>query len=141
MKSVTSDTTLLWPMAVYFALTLLVVGGMLLMSYLLGQRHREKQTAEPYESGIASTGTARMRFDVKFYLVAMFFVIFDLESVFIFSWAVAIRETGWTGYAEMIVFIGVLIAALGYLWRLGALDWGTTKQSKETRRERLRIGR
>ncbi|MEJ2683286.1 MAG: NADH-quinone oxidoreductase subunit A [Candidatus Sulfobium sp.] len=141
MKSVTSDTTLLWPMAVYFALTLLVVGGMLLMSYLLGQRHREKQTAEPYESGIASTGTARMRFDVKFYLVAMFFVIFDLESVFIFSWAVSIRETGWTGYAEMIVFIGVLIAALGYLWRLGALDWGTAKQSKETRRERLRIGR
>ncbi|MEJ2695521.1 MAG: NADH-quinone oxidoreductase subunit A [Candidatus Sulfobium sp.] len=99
------------------------------MSYLLGQRHRETQTAEPYESGIASTGTARMRFDVKFYLVAMFFVIFDLESVFIFSWAVSIRDTGWAGYGEMLVFIGVLVAALGYLWRLGALDWGTQKQN------------
>jgi NADH-quinone oxidoreductase subunit A len=129
MNTVTSDTILLWPMAVYFALTLLVAGGMLLMSYLLGQRHRETQTAEPYESGIASTGTARMRFDVKFYLVAMFFVIFDLESVFIFSWAVSIRDTGWAGYGEMLVFIGVLVAALGYLWRLGALDWGTQKQN------------
>jgi NADH-quinone oxidoreductase subunit A len=128
MKNATLDTILLWPMGVYFALVLLVVGGMLLMSYLLGERHREKQTAEPYESGIASTGTARMRFDVKFYLVAMFFVIFDLESVFIFSWAVSIRETGWAGYAEMLVFIGVLVAALGYLWRTGALDWGTKKQ-------------
>ncbi len=132
MKNATLDTILLWPMSVYFALVLLVVGGMLLMSYLLGERHREKQTAEPYESGIASTGTARMRFDVKFYLVAMFFVIFDLESVFIFSWAVSIRETGWAGYAEMLVFIGVLVAALGYLWRTGALDWGTKKQRMRT---------
>ncbi len=132
MKNITSDTVLLWPMAVYFALVLLVVGGMLLMSYLLGERHREKQTAEPYESGIASTGTARMRFDVKFYLVAMFFVIFDLESVFIFSWAVSIRETGWAGYVEMLFFIGVLVAALGYLWRTGALDWGTKKQKMRT---------
>jgi NADH-quinone oxidoreductase subunit A len=132
MKNAASDTILIWPMAVYFALVLLVVVGMLLMSYLLGERHREKQTAEPYESGIASTGTARMRFDVKFYLVAMFFVIFDLESVFIFSWAVSIRETGWTGYVEMLVFIGVLVAALGYLWRTGALDWGTKKQKMQT---------
>lgn len=129
MNKMTSDTLLLWPMAVYFLLVMLVVSGMLLMSYLLGQRHREKQTAEPYESGIASTGTARMRFDVKFYLVAMFFVIFDLESVFIFSWAVSVRETGWAGYAEMLVFIVVLVAALGYLWRLGALDWGTKKKT------------
>ncbi len=65
---------------------------------MLGERHREKQTDEPYESGIVSTGTARVRFDIKFYLIAMFFVIFDLEAVFIFAWAVSIRETGWTGY-------------------------------------------
>jgi NADH-quinone oxidoreductase subunit A len=128
MNGITSDTILLWPMAVYFALVLMVVAGMLFLSYILGQRHREEQTAEPYESGIASTGTARMRFDVKFYLVAMFFVIFDLESSFIFAWAVSVREAGWKGYAEMLVFIGVLAAALGYLWRIGALDWGTKKQ-------------
>ncbi len=97
---------------------------MISLSYVLGERHREKQTNEPYESGIVSTGTARVRFDIKFYLIAMFFVIFDLEAVFIFAWAVSIRETGWPGYAEMMVFIGVLTATLVYLWRIGALEWG-----------------
>jgi NADH-quinone oxidoreductase subunit A len=101
---------------------------MLVLSYVLGQRHREKATGEPYESGIAATGTAHIRFDVKFYLVAMFFVIFDLEAVFIFAWAVSLRQAGWAGYIEMLFFIGILVAALVYIWRLGGLDWGTTKQ-------------
>jgi len=95
------------------------------ISSLLGERHREKQTDEPYESGIVSTGTARVRFDVKFYLIAMFFVLFDLEAVFIFSWAVSIRETGWSGYGEMMVFIAILAATLVYLWRINALEWGS----------------
>jgi NADH-quinone oxidoreductase subunit A len=97
---------------------------MVTLSYFLGQRHRENQTDEPYESGIASTGTARVRFDIKFYLIAMFFVIFDLEAVFIFAWAVSLRETGWAGFAEMAIFIGILTAALIYIWKLGALEWG-----------------
>ncbi len=115
----------LWPLAVYFSTVIILVAVMIVLSYLLGERHREKQTAEPYESGIVSTGTARVRFDIKFYLVAMFFVIFDLEAVFVFAWAVSIREAGWAGYAEMLIFIGILAAALVYLWRLGALEWGT----------------
>ena len=114
----------LWPLAAYFTAVVILVSVMITLSYVLGERHREKQTAEPYESGIVSTGTARMRFDIKFYLIAMFFVIFDLEAVFIFAWAVSIRETGWAGYAEMLVFVGILAAALAYLWRLGALEWG-----------------
>ena len=64
-----------------------------------------------------------MRFSAKFYLVAMFFVIFDLEAVFLFAWAVAVRETGWAGYVEVLLFITVLLATLAYLWRVGALDW------------------
>jgi NADH-quinone oxidoreductase subunit A len=123
-----AKTTVLWPLAVYFFATVLIVGGMLVLSYVLGQRHREKATGEPYESGIAATGTAHIRFDVKFYLVAMFFVIFDLEAVFIFAWAVSLRQAGWAGYIEMLFFIGILVAALVYIWRLGGLDWGTTKQ-------------
>jgi NADH-quinone oxidoreductase subunit A len=111
-------------MAVYFAAVVVLVTVMIALSYILGERHREKQTAEPYESGIVSTGTARVRFDIKFYLIAMFFVIFDLEAVFIYAWAVSVRETGWTGYGEMLLFIGILAAALVYLWRLGALEWG-----------------
>ena len=102
------------------------------LSYFLGQRHEERATAEPYESGIVPTGDARVRLSAKFYLVAMFFVIFDLESVFVFAWAVSAREVGWTGYLEILVFIFILLAALVYLWRLGALDWGT-QQSRKTR--------
>jgi NADH-quinone oxidoreductase subunit A len=119
-----ASSIVLWPLGVYFAAVVLIVIGMIALSYVLGERHREKQTEEPYESGIVSTGTARVRFDVKFYLIAMFFVIFDLEAVFVFAWAVSIRETGWAGYAEMAIFIGILAAALIYIWKIGALEWG-----------------
>ncbi len=129
MNTSNAHPAALWPLAVYFIGVLVIVTGMIAMSYFLGQRHREKATGQPYESGIVSTGTARIRFDVKFYLIAMFFVIFDLEAVFIFAWAVALREAGWKGYIEMLIFIGVLIAALAYLWKRGALEWGTKKQS------------
>jgi NADH-quinone oxidoreductase subunit A len=116
----------LWPLAVYFAGVIFLVGiGMVGLSFLLGQRHKDRATGEPYESGILSQGTARIRLSAKFYHVAMFFVVFDLEAVFIFAWAVAIRELGWMGYIEAIVFIGVLFAGLVYLWRMGALDWGS----------------
>ncbi len=122
---VQSASNALWPMVVYLTAVVVLVTAMIAFSFILGERHREKQTAEPYESGIVSTGTARVRFDIKFYLIAMFFVIFDLEAAFIYAWAVSIRETGWTGYREMLLFIGVLAAALVYLWKLGALEWGT----------------
>jgi NADH-quinone oxidoreductase subunit A len=125
----TADTTALWPLGVYFLAVIVLVSIIIVLSSLLGERHREKQTDEPYESGIVSTGTARVRFDIKFYLIAMFFVIFDLEAVFIFAWAVSIRENGWLGYGEMLVFIGVLTATLVYLWRIGALEWGTFAKS------------
>lgn len=96
---------------------------MLVISYVLGQKHNERATGIPYESGMLPTGSARLRFDVKYYLVAMFFVIFDLETVFIVAWAIAFRELGWAGYVEILIFIAVLLAGLVYLWRLGALDW------------------
>ena len=115
----------LWPLGIYLALVLGLVGAMLGLSYVLGQRHHDRSTDFPYESGILSEGSARVRLSAKFYLVAMFFVIFDLEAVFLFAWAVAVRETGWAGYAEAFVFIFILLIALGYLWRVGALEWGS----------------
>jgi NADH-quinone oxidoreductase subunit A len=115
----------LLPLGIYVTLVLGLVGGMLGLSYVLGQHHREHSTDAPYESGIVSEGSARVRLSAKFYLVAMFFVIFDLEAVFIFAWAVAVRETGWAGYAVACAFISVLLIALGYLWRVGALEWGS----------------
>ena len=113
-----------WPLAVYFAAVILLVAGMLALSYLMGQRHRARAAGEPYESGIVSTGSARLRFSAQFYLIAMLFVIFDVESVFIFAWAIAFRESGWVGYIGVLAFIGALVAALIYEWRLGEFDWG-----------------
>jgi NADH-quinone oxidoreductase subunit A len=118
----------LWPLAVYAAIVAALVCAMLGLSYVLGQRHHDRSTDYPYESGILSEGSARVRLSAKFYLVAMFFVIFDLEAIFIFAWAVAVRETGWSGYIEVCIFIGILLAALGYLWRVGALDWGAERE-------------
>lgn len=124
----TAQTLALWPLTVYVAAVVVVVTSMIALSYVLGQRHMGRETAEPYESGVAATGTAHVRFDVKFYLIAMFFVIFDLESVFIFAWAVALKESGWAGYIEVLVFVAVLGAALIYLWRAGALEWGSGRK-------------
>lgn len=120
----------LWPLVVFFIVTLLVPAGMIVLSHVLGQRHSEHATGSPYEAGIVSEGSAQARFSIKFYLVAMFFVVFDLEAVFIVSWAVVVREAGWAGYLEILFFTVVLVATLVYLWRLGALDWGP-----RTRRE------
>jgi len=116
-----------WALGVYFAIVLLLVAAMLVVSHLLGERHQDRATGLPYEAGIASAGSAHVRFPAGFYLIAMFFVIFDLEAVFLFAWAVAARELGWPGYGELLIFVGILAAALAYLWRLGALDWGSIR--------------
>jgi NADH-quinone oxidoreductase subunit A len=126
--------TLLWPFLVYAAAVTILVAAVIAVSYLLGQRHRGWATIRPYEAGSPPTGSARLRISISFYLVAMFFVVFDVESIYIFAWAIAWRELGWTGYIEMSIFIGILLAALVYLWRLGALDWGTTARRKKGNR-------
>jgi NADH-quinone oxidoreductase subunit A len=120
----TQESFELWPLLVYAALVLFIVGGMLVLSYFLGQRHRETQTDTIYESGIKTTGDARIRFPVHFYIVAMFFVIFDLEAAFIISWSISFRQTGWGGYIGVFIFIAVLLVVLLYEWRIGALDFG-----------------
>lgn len=115
----------LWQLGVYFIAVIVLVAAILLLSHVLGERHKEHATDEPYEAGAPITGTARQRLTAKFYLVAMFFVIFDLEAVFIIAWALVARQLGWAGYFEILVFIGILFSALVYLWKLGALDWGS----------------
>ncbi len=119
-----------WALGVYTAAVFVVVGGMLLTSYLLGQRHHENATDDPYESGIVSTGSAEMRFSVRFYLIAMLFVIFDLEAAILFAWAVAVPETGWPAFFAVTAFIGILLVALFYEWRQGALDLGPKPRSR-----------
>ena len=122
---------MVWPLVAYFALVVVLVAAVLVVSWLLGPRHSEPATGEPYEGGIVSEGSARVRLSVRYYLIAMFFVVFDLEAIFLFAWAGAARELGWTGYCEVLLFVGVLFAALIYLWRVGALDWaGKQRRSR-----------
>ena len=116
-----------WPLGVYAGAVLVLIAAVLLLSYVLGSRHRERATAEPFESGVVSVGYGRLRYPAHFFLVAVFFVIFDLETVFVFAWAVSARAAGWAGYIEMLIFVGILLAALLYLWRAGALEWGTRR--------------
>jgi len=113
----------LWPLALYALLAVLLAAAMIGLSHFLGERHRERDTGVPYESGLAGTGPARIRFPAHFHLVAVFFVIFDLEAVFFLAWGVAARELGWAGYAGIVVFTVILVAGLIYEWRAGALDW------------------
>ncbi|MCU1258352.1 MAG: dehydrogenase subunit [Bryobacterales bacterium] len=125
-----SATMQLWPLVVYCALVGALVVAMLALSYVLGQRHHDRATNAPYESGIVSEGTARVRFSAKFYLIAILFVIFDLEAVFVYAWSVAVREAGWPGYIELLVFVAILGATLAYLWRVGALDWRSGQRAR-----------
>jgi NADH-quinone oxidoreductase subunit A len=124
-----------WAFILYFVLVLLTVLGMISMSFVLGERHRQRVTSEAYESGVKPTGSTGIRLAVKFYLVALFFVIFDVESIFIFAWAIAFRQLGWRGYAEMVIFISVIVVMLVYLWRTGALDWGAHRYQRSRDKE------
>jgi NADH-quinone oxidoreductase subunit A len=119
-----TTTNELIPFIVYFGGVILLVLTMLGLSYVLGQRRSNKATNMPFESGVVSVGTSQIQLSVEFYLVAIFFVIFDLETVFIFAWAIAFYELGWQGYIAIMVFITMLGVALIYGWRAGALEWG-----------------
>lgn len=116
-------TGLFWPLLVYAAAVLVIAAGMIGISAILGQRHRERATVEPYESGVPATASSRLRFSPRFYVVAMLFVVFDVETVFIIVWAVSLRETGWSGFLAALVFLAVLLAVLFYEWRAGAFDF------------------
>jgi NADH-quinone oxidoreductase subunit A len=117
-----------WGLATYVVAALGLVGLMLGASYVLGGRDHGRAKEEPFESGAVSVGGAQLRMPAKFYLVAMFFVIFDVEAVFLYAWAVSVRQSGWTGFAMAAIFILVLLAALFYVWRVGGLDWAPGRE-------------
>jgi len=114
----------IWPLLLYGVLVILLLVTILSLSYILGQRHQERATNLPYEGGIQQAGSARLRFSAQFYLVAMLFVIFDVEAVFIMLWALGFYELGWPGYVGAAIFIAQLVVVLIYEWGIGALDFG-----------------
>jgi NADH-quinone oxidoreductase subunit A len=124
-------------LAGYLLLVVAVVGLIHGVTHLLGEKHRWRGADMPYESGIAPTGSARVRFPADFYLVAMFFVIFDASSIFLFAWAVAARELGWPGFVAMLLFLVETVAALVYLLRTGVFDWGKRRGAEHLERHGL----
>ena len=112
-----------WAFAVFLLGVFGLIAFMLGLSSLLGSKAWGRSKNDPFESGMLPVGSARLRLSAKFYLVAMLFVIFDVEALFLFAWAVSVRESGWAGLIEATVFIAILLAGLVYLWRIGALDW------------------
>ncbi|MBI2876576.1 MAG: NADH-quinone oxidoreductase subunit A [Candidatus Tectomicrobia bacterium] len=113
----------IWPFALYGGLVLLLVGAILLSSYLVGERHHQPNRDIPYESGALPTGYARFRYRAHYYLVGIFFILFDIEAVILFAWAVAFRELGWPGYLSATLFIVTLALGLAYVWKEKGLDW------------------
>jgi len=113
----------------YFAVLVFIgvalVVGMISLSLgaMLGQKKPDKAKLSPYECGFDAFEDARMPFDVRFYLVAILFIIFDLETAFLFPWAVVLRKIGWMGFGAMMLFLSILIVGFIYEWRKGALEW------------------
>jgi NADH-quinone oxidoreductase subunit A len=117
------STSLPWTAAVYVAAIVLIAAAILVTSFIVGERRRNR-TVVPYESGMNPTGSTHLRLSVSYYLIAMFFLIFDLASAFVFAWAISLHEAGWTGYGAILLFILILTAGFACLWREGSLEIG-----------------
>ena len=112
-----------FPVLLQALIAMTLASGILIASYMLGKRVRNRVKDMPYESGMAPTGDARQRFSVKFYLVAMLFILFDIEAIFLYPWAVVFRELKMFAFVEMLVFVILILAGFLYIWKKGALDW------------------
>jgi NADH-quinone oxidoreductase subunit A len=123
-------------LAIYIGIAIFLIAVLLLLSWGLGQKTRSRQKQEPYESGISPVDNARIKGPVPFYLVAVFFVIFDVEVIFVASWAVASDRLGWPGFAHVCFFIFILFLGLVHIWKTGGLDWGPRAERERLRAER-----
>ena len=112
-----------FPVQVQVLIAIALAAGLIGASTLLGKRARSPLKDTPYESGMAPVGSARERFSVKFYLVGMIFILFDIEAVFLYPWAVVYRQLKLFGFFEMIVFVALILVGFFYVWKKGALDW------------------
>src|ERR1700684_120175 len=116
-----------FPVVVQAVIAVVIAAALVAISFLLGKRVRNRVKDSPYESGMAPTGSARERFSVKFYLVAMIFILFDIEAVFLYPWAVVYRELKIFGFFEMLVFVALVLVGFFYVYKKGALDWSQSK--------------
>jgi NADH-quinone oxidoreductase subunit A len=123
----------IFSLAIYGLLVLILVAALLFLSRWLGEKKPTPEKLRPYECGVIPTGTARFRYPVAFYLIATFFLIFDVEAVYIFSWAIAFDRLGWAGWWQISFFIVILLISLFYIWKKGGLEWGPTPKDRDIR--------
>jgi NADH-quinone oxidoreductase subunit A len=114
------------PLLMHFGIATGLASAIVTLSWLIGQHKPGLAKMSPYECGVQPIGDTRGRFSVKFYLVAMLFILFDVEAVFLYPWAVILRELKMFGFWEMMLYIAILIVGLFYVWKKGVLDWGLT---------------
>lgn len=114
-----------FPVLVQIAIAVVVAGALVALSFLIGKRVKDRVKDSPYECGIAPTGSARERFSVKFYLVGIVFILFDIEAVFLYPWAVVYRELKMFAFVEMLLFVILILVGFFYVWKKGALDWSS----------------
>jgi NADH-quinone oxidoreductase subunit A len=127
----TSYTEVYFPVLLQVAIAMAVATLMLGLSYLLGKKVRNRVKDMPYESGIVPTGDARQRFSVKFYLVGMLFILFDIEAIFLYPWAVVYRQLKMFAFVEMLIFIVLILCGFFFIWKKGALDWSYSDRPDE----------
>jgi len=124
-----SYTELYFPVLLQALIAMALAAGLLTVSYLLGKKVRNRVKDMPYESGITPTGDARQRFSVKFYLVGMLFILFDIEAIFLYPWVVVFRDLRMFGFVEMGIFVILILSGFFYIWKKGALDWAESGPS------------
>jgi NADH-quinone oxidoreductase subunit A len=127
---------LYFPVLVQGLLAVVIATALIVISYVFGKKVRNKIKDTPYESGIIPTGDARGRFSVKFYLVAMLFIVFDIEAIFLYPWAVVYRDLKWFGFVEMLIFVVLILSGFFYIWKKGALDWSQQDRGAEVKRSK-----
>jgi NADH-quinone oxidoreductase subunit A len=118
-----------FPIGLVLLVALLLAIVMLAIAGLLGPRRYSQVKAAPFECGSTPVGTARERFGVKFYVVAILFIVFDIEAIFLFPWAVLFTELGWAGYVEMAIFVFTVVIGLVYVWKKGVIDWNESARN------------
>ncbi|HYL15713.1 MAG TPA: NADH-quinone oxidoreductase subunit A [Terriglobales bacterium] len=118
------------PLLIHFLVACLLAGAIVILSWIIGYRKPTRAKLSPYECGMTPVGDARERFSVKFYLVAMMFILFDVEAVFLYPWAVILHDLKMFGFWEMLVYIGIVLVGFFYIWKKGVLDWGETRSRR-----------
>jgi NADH-quinone oxidoreductase subunit A len=127
-----------FPVLIQIIIAIGVAGAMIGFSALLGKRVRDPIKSVPYESGMQPVGSARERFSVKYYLVAMVFILFDIEAIFLYPWAVVFRQLKLFAFFEMLLFIGLVLCGFFYIWKKGVLDWSVDEQRRVAAEDKKR---